>query len=333
MLFFFADTEGHEKNSLLTVSELLASGFGEEVGTCGMVLRWTYLKGGVVFHPEGYRYRCMGTSLDEDTFFLRSVLEEGVIGLIHEDFARKAEQVFHLESYKDGYFRVKGEKNLDYHLKNLSSRLVEDKLVSIRVISAHRYDKGVQAMIGLLKYGSGMPFNRLQGLERDLGIPLPATTQWEIVSKAADELTPAYREMVREAADGDVVHNDDTKAKILAHMGKRKAAALEGRARAAANGCLPDIPPAERTGIFTSGIVSRLTDRKIALFFTGLKHAGENIQALLASRERARRPPIQMCDALSRNLPRNLKTILANCLAHGRRQFVELVNNFPKNVS
>ena len=34
-------------------------------------------------------------------------------------------------------------------------------------------------------------------------------------------------------------------------------------------------------------------------------------------------PPIQMCDALSRNLPGELQTILANCLAHGRRQFVE----------
>jgi hypothetical protein len=36
-----------------------------------------------------------------------------------------------------------------------------------------------------------------------------------------------------------------------------------------------------------------------------------------------------MCDALSRNLPKPLRTILANCLAHGRRQFVELLGNFP----
>ena len=28
-------------------------------------------------------------------------------------------------------------------------------------------------MIALLQYGSGVPFNRLQGLEKDLGIPLP----------------------------------------------------------------------------------------------------------------------------------------------------------------
>src|SRR5262252_3273845 len=33
------------------------------------------------------------------------------------------------------------------------------------------------AMIGLLKYGSGVPFYRLEGLEGSLGVPLPASTQ------------------------------------------------------------------------------------------------------------------------------------------------------------
>jgi hypothetical protein len=37
-----------------------------------------------------------------------------------------------------------------------------------------------------------------------------------------------------------------------------------------------------------------------------------------------------MCDALSRNTPKSKETLLANCLAHGRRQFVELVESFPE---
>ena len=41
-------------------------------------------------------------------------------------------------------------------------------------------------------------------------------------------------------------------------------------------------------------------------------------------------PPIQMCDALSRNMPKELKTIIANCLAHARRQFVEIHDRFPE---
>ena len=40
--------------------------------------------------------------------------------------------------------------------------------------------------------------------------------------------------------------------------------------------------------------------------------------------------PIQMCDALSRNVPAELQTILANCLAHGRRQFVDVADRFPQ---
>ena len=37
-----------------------------------------------------------------------------------------------------------------------------------------------------------------------------------------------------------------------------------------------------------------------------------------------------MCDALSRNLPGELQTILAHCLAHARRQFVDVYDRFPQ---
>ena len=40
-------------------------------------------------------------------------------------------------------------------------------------------------------------------------------------------------------------------------------------------------------------------------------------------------PPIQMCDALSRNSPKLIETLLGNCLAHGRRQFTEIADSFP----
>jgi hypothetical protein len=85
----------------------------------------------------------------------------------------------------------------------------------------------------------------------------------------------------------------------------------------------------ERTGIFTSGIVSTKEGRKIALFFTGRKHAGENLADVLRRRASELKPPIQMADALSRNLPQEFKVILANCNAHSRRNFVKVVENFP----
>jgi hypothetical protein len=37
-----------------------------------------------------------------------------------------------------------------------------------------------------------------------------------------------------------------------------------------------------------------------------------------------------MCDALSRNLPGELQTIVANCLAHARRRFVDVYDRFPE---
>jgi hypothetical protein len=89
-------------------------------------------------------------------------------------------------------------------------------------------------------------------------------------------------------------------------------------------------PASERTGVFTSGIVSKSGEHQIALFFTGRKHAGENLLDVLRQRSCELGPPIQMCDALSRNMPKELQTILANCLAHGRRKFVDVAGNFPE---
>jgi hypothetical protein len=176
--------------------------------------------------------------------------------------------------------------------------------------------------VALLKYGSGMPFNRMEGLQANLGIPLPASTQWDIVEAKARRIEPAFEELVRQAADGEVVHNDDTTVKILEMMGDR------AKAKAFAEESSKRQP--ERRGLFTSGIVSTREDRRIALFFSGRQHAGENLKDVLSRRAQTLAAPIQMCDALSRNLPTELKTIVAHCLAHGRRQFVDVAEQFPE---
>jgi len=60
-----------------------------------------------------------------------------------------------------------------------------------------------------------------------------------------------------------------------------------------------------------------------------MKHAGENLADVLKQRAPGLAPPIQMCDALARNSPKLIETLLANCLAHGRRQFTEVADSFP----
>ena len=194
-------------------------------------------------------------------------------------------------------------------------------------VGAEKYDATSASMIALLKYGSGLPFNRLEGLQESLGIPLPASTQWDIVSDTAAILAPVYNELIRQAAQGEVLHNDDTTMKILELMGKRARAKAFAEAEHAPEHA-KDAP--KRKGVFTSGIVSINAGRRIALFFTGRRHAGENLTDVLAHRAAALGPPIQMCDALSRNLPKELETIVAHCLAHGRRQFVDLAERFPE---
>jgi transposase len=178
-------------------------------------------------------------------------------------------------------------------------------------IGPDKYDETAGAMIAQLKYGSGTPFYRLSQLERQLGIPLPAATQWEIVEEVAELIKPARDELIRQAAQGEVLHNDDTGMKVLK---------------------LEREPGDERTGVFTSGIVSTAQGWKIALYFTGRQHAGENIADVLKQRNAELGPPIQMCDALSWNtskVPAGVELMVAHCLAHGRRQIVEVAANFP----
>ncbi|HEX4143114.1 MAG TPA: IS66 family transposase [Pirellulales bacterium] len=197
-------------------------------------------------------------------------------------------------------------------------------------VGSQKYDATAGSMIGLLKYGSGLPFNRLDGLQGNLEIPLPASTQWDIVHAVAADLAPALAELIRQAAQGDVLHNDDTTIKILEFMGQR--------ARRAALACAPDDPggqeeanpSGQRSGLYTSGVVSLADGRRVALFFSGRRHAGENLADVLKLRAAQLPPPIQMCDALSRNLPGELQTIVAHCLAHARRQFVDVYDRFPE---
>jgi transposase len=183
-------------------------------------------------------------------------------------------------------------------------------------IGPAKYDATVASMIALLKYGSGLPFNRLEGLQGSLGIPLPASTQWDIVSDAAHAMEPIYKELIRQAAQGELLHNDDTTMRILGVTGETEAEAYA-------------YEESKRKGVFTSGIVSLVGGRRIALFFTGRRHAGENLAEVLGHRATDLSAPIQMCDALSRNDPKGFDTIVANCNAHGRRQFVEVAENFP----
>ena len=180
-----------------------------------------------------------------------------------------------------------------------------------------KYDPTVGALVAVLRFGSGVPSYRLAQLQQSLGIPFSASTQWELAAELAEVATPAFDCLVRQAAQRGVIHNDDTTMRVASL--RREPAPLPDA----------DHPKRTRTGIFTTGILTGGDEPPIALFFTGHQHAGENLQDLLNHRDQRLPAPIQMCDALSRNEPGKSVTLLSNCLAHGRRQVVDVAPSFP----
>jgi len=177
-------------------------------------------------------------------------------------------------------------------------------------VAEKKYDESAAAIVAVLKYGCGMPFNRLEKLQQNLNNPVPASTQWDVVNSAALPLAPVHDALISFAAQGDLIHNDDTTMKVLSFLKQQD-------------------PDSTRKGIFTTGIVSNWNGHQIALFMTGRNHAGENLNDLLKRRASGLSPPIQMCDGASRNKSQDFESIMASCLAHARRQFVEIVNSFP----
>jgi len=178
-----------------------------------------------------------------------------------------------------------------------------------------KYDASVAALIGEFRYGTGLPHNRIESLQQIFGIPLPVSTQWELVLWAAGLLQPAHAELIRQAAQGELLHNDDTPMRIL------KKVAREGKEG--------------RKAVQTTALLSHRGPHRIALFLTGMRHAGENLEAILKLRAEELARPIQMCDGLAANLvgeDGKVDTLLSNCLAHARRKFVEVEGKFPAEV-
>lgn len=204
-----------------------------------------------------------------------------------------------------------------YELEKLRCALCGDLLTSKlpEGVSEEKYDNTAKAVLAIGHYHLGMPFYRTEKFQDAMGVPLPDATQWELVEEVADGTYPVFHALEHLAAQGELSHNDDTPVKILSLMRENKTSEVE------------------RRGMQTTGIVSHVEERQIYLYYSGRQHAGENLKDILEKRLETLPPMIQMCDALSRNVPKELKTILCNCLSHGRRNFYELYDDFPEECT
>lgn len=178
-----------------------------------------------------------------------------------------------------------------------------------------KYDEALKANLAIAKNYAGMPFYRLQMLQKMVGVPLPHPTQWQLVESLADAIYPVYYELERLVAQGEIISHDDTMIRILSLMSENKEKAQQGEKA--------------RTGMYTTGVVSQVGRYMVYLFLSGRNHSGENMTKLLEKRFPGLGPVIRMADALSSNLSVEFISILCKCLAHGRRKFYEIYDYFP----
>jgi transposase len=94
--------------------------------------------------------------------------------------------------------RVKGQAPIAataYELEKLRGHLCGKVFTAAAPEGAgeKKYDESAAAMMAVPRYGSGFPWNRLEGLEENLGIPLPAATQCQIMAETEARFSPRLR--------------------------------------------------------------------------------------------------------------------------------------------
>jgi transposase len=179
-----------------------------------------------------------------------------------------------------------------------------------------KYSARARAVLVLGRYYLGIPLYRLEGYQAMVGVPVADATQWDQIERVADCVYPVFEQLQTLAAQGEGIYQDDTHVRILSLIAANRQAQAEET-------------PAERTGMYTTALVTQQGAQTICLYFAGCAHAGENLEALLTHREADRGKPLVMSDALASNAADEGALIRCHCLAHGRRKFSELEEVFP----
>jgi rubredoxin len=177
---------------------------------------------------------------------------------------------------------------------------------------AEKYSPHARAVLAVSRYYLGLPLYRLEAYQAMLGVPVPDATQWDQIERVADSGYVVFAHLEQLAAQGELIHQDDTSVRILAFIKENQAAV------------------AERTGMYTTVLMVRVGERMICLYYSGRAHAGENLRTLLTQRQAGQALPLVMSDALASNAADETMLIRCHCLAHGRRKFSDLVDVFPQ---
>jgi hypothetical protein len=178
-----------------------------------------------------------------------------------------------------------------------------------------KYTVSLIVMLMIHKYFMSMPLYRQETLQHYLGVPMPASTQWELMAAQKDVLEALYKAFEYDAAQGKGIAIDDTSAKILEQIARNKKADKK----------------ADKASCYTTGIVSVHDDHMSYVFVTDNKTAGKSAAPFLRLRSDKLPTPYLMCDALTANIPEEVSSdlyILCYCLVHARRQFYNLPDGY-----
>lgn len=178
-----------------------------------------------------------------------------------------------------------------------------------------KYDARFKALLACQKYFAGVPFFRQEDFQEMLRFPLPDSTQWDLIEQVADALYPVLDALEEVAANGELLHGDDTGVTISEVIKM-----------------IRENPTLKRKGTFTSVFYAYAGPYCIALYYSGRDHAGENLVRLLKKRCSDLPPLLHMSDALAANIMKEISHLIlkAFCLAHARRRFKELIAFYPK---
>lgn len=180
-----------------------------------------------------------------------------------------------------------------------------------------KYDENFVAMLMINKYFISVPFYRQDRLQKHLGIPLPSSTQWDLMYEHNKMLKALYDALWIDAANGIGISYDDTSVKILSEIQAKKKAEKGEK---------------KKHNCFTTGIVSAHEDHMTYVFMSDTRTAGQCVVEMIKRhRDKDRDIPILMCDPLTANIPQEIADdlyILCYCLVHARRQFYELPNGY-----
>jgi hypothetical protein len=185
--------------------------------------------------------------------------------------------------------------------------------------SNQKYGFSARSLMVINKYFMGSPFYRQESLQSILGLSICASTIFDQSEYVANDVQPVFNYLKVIAANATHFHLDDTTHLVLDQK------AIEKKIRGSDK-------MQTRTGLYASGIIATTDNQDIILFQTNIGHAGEFIDELLANRHRDKSPPILMSDALSSNNPTVRETYQGACNSHARRQFVDVINQFPDLV-